>query len=180
MFLNVLIGKPLIFHQQPKHVCIGVGIAKKSGLMKYFIFLHEEQRTEFAIPFSSVVSITSNGISISSLRSAVIKNAYVIKRDLPVYCTQGAFLGFLEDAIFYQNCLTELIINNTTYPYARITSVLDAILLAPAPIYPIGQRIPAPNEEKITIVSKRTLKKVIKDKRLILFTLSLPPFSMLP
>ena len=177
MFLNNVIGKPLIFRQKPQHICIGVALEKKSGKLKYLICLNEVQRTEFALPFNSVLSITNSAILISSLRSAIMKNVYVIKRELPVYSTQGEYVGILEDACLFQNRITALIINNKRYPYERITGVLDAILLSPAPLYPLGQRIPAPNEYNTEVVNKHTLKKVINDNKLIPFTLSLPPFS---
>ena len=176
MFLNSLLNKPLIFRKQ-RHVCVGVGIAKKSGLIKYFICMHEEQHTEFAIPFSSLLALTNNGILVSSLRSAIVKNAYVIKTGMPVYTTQGEYVGALDDAIFTQNALSKLIISNHTYPFSRVSAVLNAILLSTLPPYPLGQRIPSPHGHKNNVVTKSALKKAIDEKKLISFTLSLPPFS---
>ena len=177
MFLNSLLNKPLFFRNATFYTCIGVGISKKNGALKYLICMHENKRTEFALPFSNVRSITNNGVILSSLRSAIVKNAYVIKTGIPVYTTQGAFIGNLDDAVLTKNVLTKLIIQGQVYPFARIHCILDAILLSTCPVYPLGQRIPATPEQKSVVVTKTQLKKVIDDKQLISFTLSLPPFN---
>lgn len=178
MFLNSLLKKPLVFRQRVLHVCIGVGISKKSGTIKYLICLHEEQHIEFALPYNHVTSITNNGIIVSSLRSAIIKHAYVIKPELPVYSTQGKYIGNLEDAVLFKNTLTQLIIRHHTYPFACISGILDAILLSPKQPYPLGQRIVNHKKKANDIITKNTLKKAIAENKLIALTLSLPPFNL--
>ena len=183
MKLTNLIGKSVYAGPKRKGVCNGVGVALKSGAVKYLFCSATSGRTEFCVNVSSIEEFDEE-IYLSHLRPVFPKNAAKIILGLPVYTDEGVFLGNVQDmemdaftALHLETDLGERL------PCAYIAACTDAILLRKKPPYPIGQRIPAPMvldifQNEGAIVNRSNLRKAIEKGALIKLTLSLAPFAL--
>ena len=102
---------------------------------------------------------------------------------MPIYSLIGEELGKLFDLEFKNFIAIRLFGDRgLEFPITSVSACVDAVLMRKEQPYPIGQRIPAPMlsliEGKNGVVTKPILKKVLQKGKLITFTLSLPPFSI--
>lgn len=183
MLLTSLIHKRIIVNNTPRGLCIGVGLAKKDGAIKYLICSEtDNQNIRFSIPFSLVVFIKEDAIHLQKLRAVTPTKCAYLFTDKPVYTIRGDFLGFLHNAEWINGMLTFLTVNGKPIPYASISAISDAVLVRQEPIFPIGQRIPASYVNKTpsreNVVTKSVLRRSLAECSLIRLTLSLPPFNV--
>lgn len=184
MFLTSLIGKRVVVGDSPRCICTGVAVSQKNGKPLYLLCTQTETgTTPFALPFSSILSVNESCIVANKFRPCICKRTNRLCLGLPVYSMQGERLGELENGEIHHGALTHIIVGGLRYNRTQIRAVMDAILLTSFPVYPIGQPIPVPTVslEKNTqnTVTKSLLKKAVENRRLIQFTLSLPPFTSL-
>ena len=96
---------------------------------------------------------------------------------MPVYSSEGVFLGNLKDARLDDGVFTRIYTLKESYPFSSVSACADALLLRKSTAYPLGQRIPAPLFSTESTVTKSVLRSAITSGYLIRLTLSLPPFS---
>ncbi len=184
MLLTALIGKRLAVEQTPRGFCVGIGINKKSGRIKYLLCANEENgQTHFAVPYSLLIAVHADVLQLSKIRAVLPTQCVSIYLSLPVYTAQGASLGALQDGEIVHGALEWLYVDGERLPYTRVTAVGDAILLQSPLRFPLGQSIPAPYVEvyklSTSTITKNVLKNAIQSQSLIRLTLSLAPFNVL-
>jgi len=179
MFLSQLISKQIIVNNTPRGITQSVAISLKSKSVKHLYCASEAKldvpsQSDFVLPISAVVSCSENALFLSHLRPIIPKNTTKLFIGMPIYNHTGEFLGELTDAEI-QNCRITSIYTkkNGEYPFTSVSAVADVIILKKPQPYPIGQRLP-----NLDLVTKSLLRKAVEEKRLIQFTLSLPPFSL--
>ena len=181
MFLTSFIGKRIVTNQSPRCLCVGVAVSLKSGILLYLLCSHTETDVNpFALPASSIHSVNESCIVANKFRPCICKRANGLFLGMPAYSTQGKRLGELENGEIQHGVLTHITVGGLRYNRTQIRALMDAILLTPSPVYPIGQPVPVPHFNKkdtANTVTKAQLKKAVENHRLIQFTLSLPPFS---
>ena len=182
MLLTSFIGKRVVVDKIPRCVCTGIAVSRKNGKLLYLLCsTNETDATSFALSFSSVISVNPSCIVVNKFRPCLCKRADVLFLDMPVYSTQGKRLGVLQNGHVENGVLIHITVNDAKYSLTQIKAVMDAILLSPSPVYPIGQHVPVSTvyQEKFatSTVTKALLKKAIERQCLIQFTLSLPPFT---
>ena len=183
MFLSSLINKRIIANHTPRGICVGVGISKKDGAVKYLCCseTHNEQ-ARFFVPFRSISAIDNEALITEKLRVVFPAKCLYLYLGLPVYTLQGVLLGTLENAQWENGMLSCLTVDGKTLPFSIVYAVQNIILVQPTIRFPLGQRIPAPFLEKNNrspIITKRFLKESVQSGTLIRLTLSLPPFNAL-
>jgi sporulation protein YlmC with PRC-barrel domain len=188
MFLSQIIGKPVRKQNATYGNVTGICISLKSRALRYLVCVsNRDVKTEFAVSFSSVLEIDDE-IVLSRLKPLLPQNCVKLTLNRPIYDEKGKYLGFLKDAEFENGYLISLLANDgKKYAATRILAVNDVVILRKNQPYPLGQRIPAmdvsifngnkPTTEKSGLITRSTLKNAIKNRSLIRFTLSLPPFS---
>lgn len=183
MKLSEVIGKSVYASSRRRGVCQGVGVSLKSGAVKYLFCTASSGRTEFCVNVSAIGEIDEE-IYLSRLRPAFPKNAVKILLGLPVYTSEGVFLGNVTDMEMDSFIALHLETDkDETFPALHISACTDAILLRKKTPYPIGQRIPAHILSDILqngemIVSRSSLREAIEKGALIKLTLSLAPFAL--
>lgn len=190
MLLSQMLYKNIEIRSMPNAIAIAVGISPKNFTVKYVFFgdtsnrnfLKNSTETKFALNFSALQTITPVSLQFSSLRPVLPKAYFTLSLQKPVYSQKGEFLGSLQDATIENGILTNISTEQKHYNPIEIFSISDAIIIKKSAPFPLGQRIPAPNEypfctEKDTLVSKSILRRAIKNGKLIRLTLSLSPFS---
>ena len=185
MLLSNLIGMPVFVGEKQRGTLQGVFLSAKSKSIKYLLCAIEQKNTQTTLALSiAALDKIENGIYLKRIRSILPKNATLFQQNCPVYTQDGAYLGSACDLQFYHLTATKLFTEKAVFPTTAITAVGDAVLLKTDEPYPLGQRVPAPmlstfscNEEQV-LVTRSLLKFVIKNGRLIAFTLSLAPFSI--
>ena len=178
MLLSALIDKTLILNKTPRGVCFAVGFSLKNKSVKYLFCRLDnslnETSLEFALPIDAIDSRTENAIILSRLRPVLPKSCVRLSLSLPVYNENGNFLGNLINANLQGYILSALHTDTgNQFSFNEVCAVSDAIIIRKPKAYPIGQPIP----KKEAFVTKQTLKNALQNKRLIAFTLSLPPFE---
>ena len=183
MYLSQLVGKTLFVGNAPRGVCLGVGVSLKTQRVRYLLCAgNANARTaDFAINASSILRTNETGIYLSRLRAVFPQNCAKLFPKLPVYTQNGVFLGCITDLKMPSFC-AECVFTDTgeKIPVSCVTACLDAVIVRKAPVYPLGQRIPAPVlsfENAGTTVTRPLLKKAVERGELIKLTLSLPPFT---
>lgn len=182
MKLSNLIGKSVYAGSKRRGVCEGVGVSLKSGTVKYLFCSATSGRTEFCVNVSAIEEIDDE-IYLSRLRPVFPKSAVKILSGLPVYTSEGVFLGNVTDMEMDSFVALHLETDKgKRFSMTHITACTDAILLRKKPPYPIGQRIPAPILSDILqgsdiFVSRSSLREAIEKGALIKLTLSLAPFA---
>lgn len=188
MQLNTLVNKPVFVGNCKRGICIGFGISLKTKTVKYLLCHSDasssKQKTEYAIAVSSVVSIEENALFLARFRCVYPKNCTRVFLGMPIYTHSGIYLGKLLD-IQAENWLIHTLSSDEKYLFtlSSLFACNDAIILRKTPIYPLGQRIPAPAvsaflDKKEQTVTKSVLKSAIENKTLIRLTLSLAPFFL--
>ena len=178
MKLSELSEKSIYTNTTFQGVCRGVGLSLKSQAVRYLLCASSptQATTDFSVGVNAVTEIRDR-ILLSRLRPASPKGCAKIAIGLPVYSFEGGFLGTVADLDLYDFTATTLYTNRgESFPVTAIFACSDAVILRKEQPYPLGQRIPVPNEDTTNVVTKNTLKRAIADNKLISFTLSLPPF----
>ena len=160
------------FVYEKRGICLGVYISKKSAQIKYLFCSLDDDKT-VNLPISAVERIDEQGaIYLRNLRSAFPNQCARLTPFLPVYSSEGKYLGRLDEIICENSIVSKLVVSGKKYPALAIDGLCDVVLLKPLP-YPLGEW----SEEEQSGVSRRILKEKIKQGELIKFTLSLAPFS---
>lgn len=179
MFLSEFCHKLLYLDGECRGICLGVAVSKKNYTIKYLLCAHERStRPDFALPFSALRSIGIHGLTLSRVRPAIPKNVFKLFLDRPVYSGEGAYFGCLQDVEFENDVASKLTTTeNLRFSFTCVNAVSDAVILRKAPVYPLGQRIPACSfSENSAFVTKSVLRRAIEKRELIKLTLSLSPF----
>ncbi len=173
MLLSQLIGKTLVHNNTPRGKCLGVGISPKNKSLKY-LFCSTEECDDFVLPVTTLLSLSENALFLSRVRPVLPKPCAKLLAGVPVFSSDGKFLGRLTDAELQNQTLVRIYTDREgEFPSALIAVISDAILLRKALPYPLGQPLSDQNEPFVT---KRVLRKSICTQSLIRLTLSLPPF----
>lgn len=182
MLLSQLTGKTVYFNGASRGVCLGVGLSPKTFAIKYLFCADGRSQADFALPISSLQSVSEHVLVLSKFRAALPKACARLFLGLPVYSQTGNFLGKLQDVRFEDQIATRLFTDrNAAYAFAAVGAISDALILRKLPPYPIGQRIPAPLfSEKQSVVTRSVLRGAIEKNSLVRLTLSLPPFGVTP
>ena len=184
MLLSQLVGKEIAVGNTPRGVVKGVGVSLKTHEVKYLLCAGESaSRALFAIPITAIEDLGEK-ITLPRLRPAFPKHCACLFLNLPIYSYLGEHLGNLQD-LALRNFIATTIYSSkgATLPITAVSACSDAILLKKEPLYPLGQRIPAPILSLLSgktdgVVTKPVLRAAIKKNALIKLTLSLPPFSI--
>ena len=161
------------FVYEKRGICLGVYISKKSAQIKYLLCSLDDDKT-VNLPFSAIERADENGaIYLKNLRSAFPNQCARLTPYLPVYSSEGKYLGRLDRIICENSCVSKLVVSKKKYPALSIDAICDAVILKPLS-YPLGEW----SKEEESGVSRRILKDKIKQGKLIKFTLSLPPFNV--
>lgn len=161
------------FVYEKRGICLGVYIGKKSAQIKYLLCSLDDDKM-VNLPFSAIERVDENGaIYLKNLRSAFPNQCARLTPFLPVYSSEGKYLGRLDGIICENFCVSKLVVSKKKYPALAIDGICDAVLLKQLP-YPLGEW----SKEEESGVSRRILKDKIKQGHLIKFTLSLPPFNV--
>lgn len=184
MLLTSLIGKPITVDKTPRGFCVGLGIAKKTGKLKYLLCSEEENgQTTFAVPYNLLIAVRHDVLQLSKLRAVLPKQYAPIYSALPVYDVKGKHLGELENAEWTNETVDCLFVNGKRLPFYCVSALSDAVLVNPISRFPLGQPIPFPylEEKRLSqnVVTKSVLKQAVQSQSLIRLTLSLAPFSVL-
>ena len=184
MLLSAFIDKEIFIGKTPRGIIKGVGVSLKSYAIKYLLCASPNApRAIFAVPVNAIEEIGEN-VRLSRLRPVFPKRCACIFLRLPVYSSEGAYLGSLQDLTIKNFVATTLFTDkNVIFPISAVSGCTDAILLKKEQPYPLGQRIPTPFLSVVTektegVVTKPVLRAAIKKNALIKLTLSLPPFSI--
>ena len=176
MLLSSLIRKTIIFDKTPRGTCIAIGIAPKTKRMKYLfctpIESGQNAPSYFALPLTALSSISEHSLILSRIRPVLPQNYLQLTLGMPIYSESGKHLGTLINVKFDQSVAIALQTESGWLNFTRVLAIGDAIILRKEQPYPIGQ----PVQENF--VTKRTLKRAVKEQSLIKLTLSLPPFSL--
>ncbi len=183
MKLSQLTGKSVYVGSKRRGTCQGVGVALKNGEVKYLFCKASGARTDFFVNVSAIEEIDDE-IYLAQIRPIFPKSTATVVLGLPVYSSNGAFLGNvleMEMPDFIASCIKTD--KDETLPLANILACSDAVLLRKKQPYPIGQRIPAPVvseifQNKQALVSRSALREAIQKGALIKLTLSLAPFEI--
>ena len=184
MLLSQLISKTVYTGKTPRGFCVGVGLSLKNKTIRY-LFCSKTPNVssiDFCINASSVLHTDETGIHLSRLHAVFPKNCIKLFPDLPVYTQNGTYLGVFLDATLQSQTALQLITDTKERrPIADLIGCADAIILRNNPVYPIGQRIPAPLLSSFDsgkpLITRPVLRQAIERGTLIKLTLSLPPFS---
>lgn len=184
MFLSEFTLKSVYVGKNLKGVCLGIGVSLKTATVKYLLcasettFISKTTQPDFAVSLSCVKEI-GDVIRLSTLRPIHPKSYAKFILGLPIYSSEGFHLGFLQDVeIQNQTALRLITDKEASFSPLNCVACTDAVILRKEAPFPIGQRIPAPEQQDLNaqLVTKSVLKTAIKKGRLIRFTLSLSPF----
>lgn len=178
MLLTQLLYKTLIFDKTPRGKCFAVGISIKTKSVKYLFCRTEENlktsSTEFILPIDAVASFSENALFLSRLRPILPKSCIKLTLGLPVYNSDGTFIGHVDNVHLHNYVASAIQLDNgVCCLFSDVTALSDAVILRKPQPYPIGQALP--NQEDF--VTKQTLRKAVSEQSLIQLTLSLPPFE---
>ena len=188
MFLTDFINKEIFIGNNPRGVCVGLGISLKTSTVKYLLcasarsYSPHRPHADFAVGVNALESVREV-IKLGKTRAIYPKSCARIFLNAPVYAEDGMFLGCLSDLELHALTACKIFTDkHETRNFNAVTAVSDAIILKKEAPFPIGQRIPAPVlsalELSHPLVSKTALKKAALKGELIRFTLALPPFSI--
>ena len=183
MLLSELIDKRIIVSNVPRGTCIGVGISKKDGKIKYLCCTEtNNKQARFFIPISCLSLIENEALHLQNRRAVFPNKCVYLRNGLNVYTTQGEFLGVLQNAHWKNDVLTALTIDNKRIPFCAVSAIGDIVLIQNTQRFPLGQPIPdhykTENTTPIYAVTKTLLKNAIQEQSLIRLTLSLSPFNV--
>ncbi len=187
MLLSELIGKDVYCGNSLRGRVSGVCISLKSRAVKYLLCQTAEKnaKTEFSVSVTAVENV-AEAVFLKRVKTVLPRNCARVFLNRPIYTDEGAYLGYLADMELSDFIATGVITGDKKrYPASALSAVSDAVILKKSPVYPLGQRIPAPavsaflseNAPAPTVVTRAVLKTAIRSEKLISFTLSLPPFN---
>lgn len=184
MLLSQLVDKPVQVGKTVRGYCRGVGFSLKNFSIKYLFCSRSptEQNYDFAFSAAAVTGV-ENAVSLSRLRCVLPKSRARFYLGLPVFSSDGKYLGKLID-VEIENfvCLTLYTDRKESFPATAVIACADAVILRTEMLFPLGQRIPAPlllqmQTQNERLITKKVLRRAIENKALIKLTLSLPLFQ---
>lgn len=176
MFLSQLVGKEIFVNGAFKGVCLGIGVSKKNCSVKYLLCslsTTDTSHIDFAVNFTAITEIFTNGIHLSSLRPVIPKHCWKVFQNRPIYTLDGVKVGEITDSVIENGALQNLLADKKRIDCKRIIAFADAIIIKKSQPYPLGVNLPKSD----LVVTKPILKNAIKSGELIKFTLSLAPFD---
>ena len=182
MFLSDLSNKIIYASNQPRGVCLGVGISLKTYAVKYLLCSSSAttQTVDFAVSVSAVDEV-GDGVNLKRLRAVFPNGCARIFIGRPIYSAEGGFIGFIRDVEMHDFAVTRLFSDREEiFSVTAIAACADAVILRKEQSFPIGQRVPAPllSSKNEPIVTKSVLRKAIAKGELIKLTLALSPFRL--
>ena len=185
MFLKNLIGLPVFVGAKQRGILQGVFLSNKSKSVKYLLCLIQQNGRQNPLTVSvSALERLDDAVVLKQARSTLPKNASLFQLDKPVYTENGEYLGLTRDLELEKLTAIALHTEQSVLPTTSILALGDAVLVKKHEPFPLGQRIPASAlvsfsiSDSSPLVTKAILKNAIREKRLIAFTLSLPPFNV--
>ena len=185
MLLSQLSQKPVFVGSSMRGAALGVGVSLKNFTVKYLLCASAKSRNQvdFCVNFSAVENI-GDSISLKTLRPVFPRVCARFIIGLPVFSSEGGFIGKLTDLHFEDGVATRLFIDNgKTFSLTAVLACTDAVILKKEQAFPLGQRVPAPflpnfSDKKEALITKPLLRAAREKSCLIKLTLSLPPFDV--
>ena len=106
MFLSQLVGKEIFVNGAFKGVCLGIGVSKKNCSVKYLLCslsTTDTSHIDFAVNFTAITEIFTNGIHLSSLRPVIPKHCWKVFQNRPIYTLDGVKVGEITDSVIAGN-----------------------------------------------------------------------------
>ena len=176
MKLSDYIGKKIYAGNAYRGVCVGGRFSLKTYELKYLVVARNGGgRVEFTVALKNA-RLQDGAVYFSSARAVDPKNTVRFYPNRPVFDERGGYLGETFDLELDGVTVVRLILKNgEAIPASRVSAFLDAVLVKPAPVFPLGEFLSenVANEAQGTLVTRGVLRRAIERDSLITLTRSL-------
>ena len=139
MLLSQLSQNPVFVGSSMRGAALGVGVSLKNFTVKYLLCASAKSRNQvdFCVNFSAVENI-GDSISLKTLRPVFPRVCARFIIGLPVFSSEGGFIGKLTDLHFEDGVATRLFIDNgKTFSLTAVLACTDAVILKKEQTFPL-------------------------------------------